>query len=96
MGIEMKWAMKMKEVLIHIQHGYPTITPTDMDGTTHHSTALAPQVDCILVYHGATTMHLVDGNVCFRGNRLEIDVDIETGRKKCMVVKVTDTSGEEP
>jgi len=92
----MKWAMKMKEVLISIQSGNPTITPTDMAGTVHHSTALNPQVDCIFVYNGATTMHLVEGNVCFRGNRLEIDVDIVKGREKCLVVKVIDTSGEEP
>lgn len=92
----MKWAMKMKEVTIHIQHGYPTITPVDMDGTTHHSTALTPTVDCILIYHGATTMHLVDGNATFRGNRLEIEIDVVKGNQKCLVVKVTDTSGEEP
>jgi hypothetical protein len=95
MGETMKWAMKMKEVLIAIQSGNPTIIPTDMDGTVHHSAALNPQVDCILIYHNATTLRLVDGSVCFRGNRLEIDVEIVKGREKGLVVRVTETSGEE-
>ena len=85
----------MKEVLISRMNGIPNITPTDMDGTVHHSMTPAPDIDMILVYYGSTTMYIVDGNVCFKGHQLIIDVDIVRGREKCLVVKVVDTSGEE-
>ena len=93
----MKWKQPVKEILIsiHGKDGSVSLIPVDMDGTTHHSTAPVEKADVILVYYGATTSHLVDGNVCIRGNRLIIEVDIEIGRLKCLVVKVTDTSGEE-
>ena len=91
----MLWKMLMKEVLISRMNGIPNITPTDMDGTVHHSMTPAPDIDVILVYYGSITMHIVDGNVCFRGHRLRINVDIVRGRLNCLVVKITDTSGEE-
>ena len=92
----MKWAMLMKEILISINgKGAVSLIPVDMDGTTHHSSAPTEYADCILVYHGSMTSHLENGNVCIRGHRLVIDVDIVIGRLKCVVVKVADTSGEE-
>ena len=91
----MKWKMPMKEVLISRMRKDASITPIDMDGTGHHSTAPAQNIDTILVYYGAMTAHIKDGNVCIRGHRLIIDVDIVHGREKCLVVKVTDTSGGE-
>ena len=94
----MKWKMPMKEVLISRLNGVADITPVDMDGTTHHSMtpAPAPDIDVVLVYYGATTAHIVNGNICIRGNRLILDVEIVKGREKCLVVKVVDISGEEP
>jgi hypothetical protein len=92
----MKWKLPCKEILINIMpDGSVSIIPVDMDGTTHHSTAPTEKVDVVLVYYGAMTSHLESGNVCIRGNRLIIDVDIVIGRLKCLVVKVSDTSGEE-
>jgi len=88
--------MPVKEILISIfKDGSVSLTPVDMDGTTHHSTAPVEKVDAILVYYGAITSHVEDGNVCIRGHRLVIDVDVVIGRLKCLVVKVTDTSGDE-
>lgn len=86
----------MKEVLISRMNNVADITPVDMSGTIHHSTIPAPDIDVILVYYGAITSHITHGNICIRGNRLVIDVDIVKGREKCLIIKVTDTSGEEP
>jgi len=91
----MKWKMLMKEVLISRIGNVANITPTDMDGTTHCSTAPSPDIDAVLVYYGATTALIKDGSICIRGNRLVVDVDVEIGHQKCLVVKVADTSGEE-
>ena len=92
----MKWKLPVKEILISIfKDGSVSLIPVDMDGTTHNSTAPVEKVDCITVYYGAMTSHIEDGNVCIRGHRLIIDVDVVIGRLKCLVVKVTDTSGDE-
>ena len=92
----MIWAFPMKEILISIfSDGAISLTPVDMDGTTHHPAAPTDYVDAIIIYYGATTSYLENGNVCIKGNRLIVDVDIEIGRLKCMVVKVVDTTGEE-
>ena len=88
----MKWKAPMREVLISRIGGVTGITPTDMDGTVHHSMTLAQDIELILVYWGATTAHIVDGNVCIRGHRLIIDVEIVQG--KCLVVNVWD--GDKP
>ena len=92
------WKLPCKEILISINSkGDVSLIPVDMSGETHHSTCPAPRgsIDCILVYYGAVTSHLENGNVCIRGNRLIIDVEIVVGRLKCLVVKVNETSGDE-
>ena len=90
----MKWERPMREVLISRLNGKSDITPTDMDGDVHHPLT-QPDIDVILVYYGAITSLIKDGNICIRGNRLIIEVDVVIGREKCLVVKVVDTSGEE-
>lgn len=87
--------MLMREVLISRLNGEATITPVDLDGTVHHQMEPSANIDVILVYFGALTSHITEGNVCIRGNRLVVDVSVEQGSAKCLVVKVTDTSGEE-
>ena len=92
----MKWKLLMKEVLISRLGGKSGIIPKDMSGTVHHEWfPVYEDIELILVYYGAITSHIVDGNICIRGNRLIIDVDIVKGNKKCLVVKVTDSSGDE-
>ena len=90
----MKWERPMREVLISRLNGKADITPTDMDGDVHHSLT-QPNIDVIIVYYGAITSLIGDGNICIRGNRLLIDVSVVNGRETCLVVKVIDTSGEE-
>ena len=94
----MKWNMPMKEITIMRRtDGYANITPVDLEGTTHHSNVSAENVDLVMIYYGATTTLLKEGNTCIRGNRLIIEVDFVKGNAgRCMTVKVTDTSGEEP
>jgi hypothetical protein len=87
--------MLMREVLISRLNGEATITPVDLDGTVHHQTKSSEDIDVILVYFGALTSLIKEGNVCIRGNRLVVDVSVEHGNSKCLIVKVTDTSGEE-
>ena len=92
-----QWKLPCKEILISIdEDGSVSLIPVGMDGTTHHSTAPTEHCDYILVYYGAMTSYLVDGNICLRGNRLIVDVNIMIGRLKCLVAKIRDTSGEEP
>ena len=91
----MKWKMLMKEVLISRIGNVANITPIDMDGTTHCSTSPSPDIDVVLVYYGATTALIKDGSISIRGNRLVVDVDIIKGSKKCLIIKIVDTSGEE-
>jgi hypothetical protein len=92
----MKWAFPVKEILISIfPDGSVSLIPVDMDGTTHHSTAPTEKADAIIVYYGSITSHIENGNICIRGHRLIVDVDIVIGKLKCLVVKITDTSGEE-
>lgn len=90
------WKLPCKEILISINgKGDVSLIPVDMSGETHHSIAPTERVDCILVYYGAVTSHIENGNVCIRGHRLIIDVEIVIGRWKCLVVKVNETSGDE-
>jgi len=103
----MIWAFPMKEIFISIfPDGAVSLTPVDMDGTTHHPAAPTDYVDAIIIYYGATASHLENGNVCIKGNRLIVDVDLIIDEDliidgdsvmglKCLVVKVIDTSGEE-
>ena len=87
--------MLMREVLISRLNGESVIIPVDLDGTTHHPIKFAADIEVILVYFGALTSLLTGGNVCIRGNRLIVEATVEQGNAKCLVVKVTDTSGEE-
>jgi hypothetical protein len=85
-----------KELLISMLKGKPSIIPIDMDGTVHHPIKIGSKdTEVILVYYGATTAHLEEGNVCIRGHRLIADVSEEVGNMVCLVVKIKDTSGEE-
>jgi hypothetical protein len=90
----MKWSFPVKEILISIfSDGSVSLIPVDMEGITHHSTSPTEKVDAIIVYYGSITSHIENGNICIRGYRLVVDVDIVIGRLKCLVVKVSDTSG---
>jgi hypothetical protein len=85
----------MKEVLISMIGGKPSITPVDMDGVTHHALGGFGKIEAVLVNYGAITAHITDGNICIRGHRLIINTDLVQGRLMCLVVTVKDTSGEE-
>jgi hypothetical protein len=89
------WPRTMKEVLISRLNGKAFITPVDMDGETHHSKEYE-DIGVILAYFGAHTAHIEEGNVCFRGNKLCISVEVVKANSSCLVVKIVDTSGEEP
>jgi hypothetical protein len=91
----MRWKLPMREILISRLNGKVELTPTDMDHTVHHSMSPSTDAEVIIVYYGALTSLIVDGNVCIRGNRLIVEVDVVNGNRKCIVVHVADTSGEE-
>lgn len=89
------WPNPCREVLVCRMAKKASITPVDMDGCCHHAKEYEG-IETILVYFGAQTALLKDGNICFRGNRLVVATEVVKGRDVCLVVKVTDTSGEEP